>query len=100
MSLQNPHPKIDSCLTEKQEFTVEKIDKCIEKPAECRSLVPVCVAGLLLLGAYGELVGTLSCESKLVLTEVSLPLSCMTFCDSRLICEYSSYENAEFLSDQ
>jgi len=100
MSLQAPHEKIDSCLTDRQEFTVPKVDKCMDKPVECSKLAAVCVGGLLLLGGYGELAGTLSCQSKLLLTVKSFPISCMTFCESKLICEYSSYANAEFLADQ
>lgn len=100
MSLPNPHPKIDACISKEREFIPIKVDKCISKPADCSKLVAACVAGLLLLGGYGEFVGTLVCKSKLLLTETSLPISGITCCGSRLVCEYSSFTNSLFLEDQ
>ena len=99
MTLINPHPEIDSCTTKRQEFIPQVIDKCLDKPLACKTLAEVCVAGLLLLGGYGEFVSTDTCQSKLLLTETSFPPSCITVCESKLVCEYTSFENSEFQAD-
>jgi len=99
MSLSNIHPKIDTCTTKAREPMPLKTDKCMTKPADCRKLAAVCVAGLLFLGGYGEFVDTNTCQSKLVLTLKSFPISGIDCCGSKLLCCFTGFANALFLED-
>jgi len=99
MTLSNIHPKIDACMTKVRKLVPLKIDKCITKPADCSKLAAVCIDGLLFLGGYGEFVDTETCQSKLLLTEKSFPISGIDCCGSRLLCQFTGFANALFQAD-